>query len=258
MYISDSPQKKIPSIVVKKTKKESPFQKSKRIQLAYERKLRGVAREVIKLIKAYNPIDTASVEKLKQALNSYVVLIEPWARRTSHDLINEILSQDVRSWKEHTKEMGKALRDEILNAPTGEVFRQLMEQNVSLIKSIPIEAAQKVHEMVIENLSTGDRPISLIDEIVRIGNVTTNRATLIARTETARAANTLVQSRAQAVGSEGYIWRTSNDLVVRLSHRKMNGTYVKWSEPPELDKMTGHAGMLPNCRCWPQPVLPEG
>ena len=257
MYIADAP-KKSNEIIIKKTKKPSSFRRSSRIQLSYERKLRGVAREVTKLIRAYDPIDFASVAKLKQALNSYSILIDPWAQRIAQDTIKEILVQDVKLWKEHTQEMGKALRNEILNAPTGEAFRQLMEQNVVLIKSIPIEAAQKVHEMVMGQLSNGSRPNSLIEEIVRIGNVTTSRATLIARTETARAANVLVQARAEYVGSDGYVWRTSKDLVVRLSHRKMNGVYVKWSEPPTLDKMTGHAGCLPNCRCWCDPIIPEG
>ncbi|MCX6630484.1 MAG: hypothetical protein NTW28_22950, partial [Candidatus Solibacter sp.] len=63
-----------------------------------------------------------------------------------------------------------------------------MQQNVGLITSIPINAAEKVHEMVTGNLGTGARPISLVDEIMKMGDITRNRAVLIARTETARAA----------------------------------------------------------------------
>jgi uncharacterized protein with gpF-like domain len=35
----------------------------------------------------------------------------------------------------------------------------------------------------------------------------------------------------------------------------MDGQFVKWSEPPTLDGLTGHAGALPNCRCYPEPVV---
>ncbi len=256
MYIVDAPEKKAP-VIIKKTKSESPFKKSRRIQLAYERRLRGVSREVRKLIVAYNPVDLASLERLKQALYSYAKLIEPWSKQTVQKMILDVSNQDKNAWKNHVKQMSLSLQREILNAPIGEAFKQLMEQNVELIKSIPIEAAKKVHERVIENLGTGERSTSLIEEIMKVGNTTISRATMIARTETSRAANVFTQARAQFIGSEGYIWITSKDLVVRESHRKMNGKYVKWDEPPELDGMVGHAGCLPNCRCFSLPVIPE-
>jgi hypothetical protein len=32
-----------------------------------------------------------------------------------------------------------------------------------------------------------------------------------------------------------------------------------WDSPPTLDNLVvGHAGALPNGRCWPEPVIPEG
>ena len=42
------------------------------------------------------------------------------------------------------------------------------------------------------------------------------------------------------IGSEGYIWHTVGDMLVRESHKKMNGKFVKWSEPPTLDNLTIH------------------
>jgi len=88
-------------------------------------------------------------------------------------------------------------------------------------------------------------------------SVAQSRANLIARTEISRCSNILVQARAEHVKSEGYVWRTSNDLLVRQSHKTMNGKFVKWTEPVTLDKMVGHAGGFPNCRCWCDPVIPE-
>ena len=82
------------------------------------------------------------------------------------------------------------------------------------------------------------------------------RANTIARTEISRAASVFVQSRAENLGSEGYTWRTSGDIDVRPSHKEMNGKFVYWNKPPTLDRMTGHAGCLPNCRCYPDPVIP--
>ena len=41
------------------------------------------------------------------------------------------------------------------------------------------------------------------------------------------------------------------------SHRAIEGKCVKWSEPPTLDGMAGHAGEYPNCRYYPEPVIPK-
>jgi uncharacterized protein with gpF-like domain len=45
---------------------------------------------------------------------------------------------------------------------------------------------------------------------------------------------------------------------VRESHKAMNGKFVRWDSPPTLsDGTTTHAGQIYNCRCYPDPVLPE-
>jgi uncharacterized protein with gpF-like domain len=71
---------------------------------------------------------------------------------------------------------------------------------------------------------------------------------MIARTEIGRATGALTQARALSVGSEGYWWRIEGRNAG--SHRKMKDKFVRWDNPPTLDGMTGHAGCLPNCKCW--------
>ena len=132
-----------------------------------------------------------------------------------------------------------------------------MGAQVSLIQSIPTKAAERVHKLVLENFEQQGRASEIAEEIKRSGKVASSRATLIARTEVARTSSLLTQSRAEHVGSEGYIWRTVHDSDVRPSHKKMDGKFVKWNSPPTLDGMTGHAGQLPNCRCFAEPVIPE-
>ncbi|HHZ9834772.1 TPA: phage minor head protein, partial [Klebsiella pneumoniae] len=41
------------------------------------------------------------------------------------------------------------------------------------------------------------------------------------------------------------------------SHRKMKDKFVRWDNPPTLDGMTGHAGCLPNCKCWAEVHIPD-
>ena len=96
-----------------------------------------------------------------------------------------------------------------------------------------------------------------MDSIVALGSKTRSRAMLIARTEVGRVSGEMTKARAMTAGSDGYIWRSAEDRDVRPSHKKMNGRFVKWNEPPTLDNLTGHAGCLPNCRCYMEPVIAD-
>lgn len=133
----------------------------------------------------------------------------------------------------------------------------MQAEQVTLIKSLPLQAAQRIQDLATGTIYSGARTDEIVKEILKTGEVTEARARLIARTETSRAASNLLEARARYVGSEGYIWHTVKDMRVRHSHEEMEGKYVRWSEPPTLDGLTGHAGTTPNCRCWAEPVLPD-
>jgi len=172
-------------------------------------------------------------------------------------MLADVNRRDGAMWRKNSQEMGKALRLELLSAPTGTILQQLQAEQVDLIQSIPRAAAERVHRIAQEATIGGRRASEIAKDILDTESVSEAKARLIARTEVARAANNLVQARSQYAGSDGYIWRTSHDLNVRDSHSEMEGKYVRWSAPPTLDGMKGHAGTLPNCRCFAEPVFPN-
>lgn len=231
--------------------------KSSRIEREYAGQLRLVAQMVGSICSGYDVDDPLSYLSIASSLRIYSDALDAWAKRQAERMVGEIARADERAWRERSALIGEELRKEILSAPTGEAFRALQAEQVKLIKSLPLEAAERVRRLAMQGMTEGTRPAELAAEILRTGDVTASRARLIARTETSRAASNLTQARAEYAGSEGYIWRTSGDSDVRDSHRDMNGQYVRWDSPPTLDGMTGHAGCLPNCRCFAVPVLPE-
>ena len=246
--------------IFKSPKGQSPFKKSENIQEEFARALRGVAKEVWKLIESYEPKDILSTERLVKSLRAYAEILDPWAKYTSRKFLEMTNRQDLATWDKwlaNSRTMGSSLRDQIRSTPMGDTFNDLMRSQVTLIKSIPLEAAERVRNLVTENLAQSARADEIAKKIFETNNITKNRANTIARTEVSRASANLLQTRAVGVGSDGYIWRTSGDLIVRKSHREMNGKFVEWTKPPMLDKMTGHAGCLPNCRCWADPILPD-
>lgn len=233
------------------------FSKARLAEKQYGRQLRAVAREVGNIVQGFTHENfQQDVTQMMAALHDYARILSPWARSVAQRMLAEVSIRNERAWFQHADQMGVSLRKEIQQAPVGVAMRQSLAEQVDLITSLPRGAANRVHHLTIEGITKGLRPETLAKEILRTGNVTESRAMTIARTEVGRTATALTEARATYVGSEGYIWRTAGDSDVRRSHKRMEGKFVPWNSPPELDGMTGHAGALPNCRCYPEPVLP--
>ncbi|KWR75309.1 phage head morphogenesis protein [Cupriavidus sp. SHE] len=209
------------------------------------------------LVNGFPPGDPTAAPTIEQLLRRYAEALTPWAERVAAEMLSEVNRRDEQAWMQQAKDMSRALRMEIRTAPTGATMQVLMAEQVGLIKSIPLEAAQRVHKLTIEGIEDSTRASEISKAIQASGDVAKSRADLIARTEVGRTASTLTEARALHVGSPGYFWRTSGDSDVRDSHQKMNGQFVAWNDPPTLDGMTGHAGQFPNCRCYSEPVIPE-
>jgi SPP1 gp7 family putative phage head morphogenesis protein len=234
------------------------WERAKAAENQYAIQLRKVARQVGAIIRGFAPDGVVeNLSELNETLNRYARILQPWARSVAAKMLTEVSRNNERAWASLSKEMSRELQMEIRSAPTGETLRQLQAEQIHYITSLPLEASQRVHELTMRGLSDATRAPEIQKEIMRSGHVTESRATLIARTEVGRASTNLTQARALHVDSPGYIWRTSHDADVRPSHRKMEGKFVAWDEPPTLDNLTGHAGALPNCRCRPEPVIPD-
>nr|WP_253260894.1 phage minor head protein [Rhodanobacter glycinis] len=206
----------------------------------------------------FNPGDPQALPTITNMLDRYSEALGDWAVRTATKMLTEVDSRDRQSWMELAADMSKELREEIRTAPTGKLFQALLDEQVTLIKSLPTDAAKRVHELTIKGMEDSTRAKEIAKEIGRTGEVSASRANLIARTEVARTASTLTQARAEHIGSDGYIWRTSKDSDVRHSHKQMEGKFIRWDSPPTLsDGTTTHAGQIYNCRCYPEPVIPE-
>lgn len=241
------------------TREKKRWQKVRAAEDQYGVRLRRLARNVGEIIRAFEPGDPNAVPKLEKLLRDYAQLITPWAEAVAAGMLADVSRRDQSFWAKQTESMGAAMRREILTAPTGATLMRLQAEQVGLIKSIPVEAAERVHKLTIEGLVSSARAEEVKRDLLRTTHVTESRATLIARTEVGRASTNLAQARAQHVGSEGYIWRTAEDSDVRRSHRRLNGKFFKWSSPPLCDPPNYHAhpGCIFNCRCYPEIVLPE-
>lgn len=235
---------------------QSIWLRARKVERAYSGQLRKIARHVGDIVTGHG-ITEQGAAQAQISLARYADTISDWARSVAWRIISEINQRDREAWMRHSRDMGSALRREITEAPTGATMRRQLEEQVVLIKSLPLEAAKRIQNLAVEGVIQGRRFESIADEIKKTYHVTDSRARLIARTETGRVSTGLTEARALYVGSLEYGWHTVEDTDVRPSHREMQGRTVRWDSPPKLDGMTGHAGTFPNCRCWPEPILPE-
>lgn len=235
------------------------FEEVRRAEVAYARQLNMIARQTGELIQgAYDPSDPNWHSALDDILQRFADAITPWATAAASRMVREVDARNAKAWRATGKEMGQLIGREWNSTPTGQLALQRVAEQVNLIRSLPLEAAQRVQKLATEAMIGGIRPENMIDEIMKSGAVTRSRAALIARTETGRTATEFTRSRAEQVGSTLFIWRTVKDSDVRPSHRRLEGKSFRWDDPPECDPGY-HAlpGAIFNCRCWPEPVLNE-
>lgn len=244
-------------------RKDSPvqrlaFEKVRRASAQYGVNLRKVATHIDHLVKMFDPNDPVDMGNLRMLLYRYSQALSPWARKVAEKTLQDIGRRDTKAWQQYARQMGRAIHQELEQADTGKVYSEAMARQVHLITSLPTEAANRVHELVTGALGSGKRPSEIAEMIMQTGEVTKSRATLIARTEVARAASEFTQARAVSVGSTHYIWRGVRDRRERDSHWEMEGRVCEWANPPEVEPgKRYHAGCIYNCRCYPEPVIPE-
>lgn len=242
-------------------KPKAGFSRARKVESRYGRLLRHISRQIGVLTESvYDPSKPETAATLEALLRRYADTIDPWARSVGERITTEVAQRDLAQWNTAARAIGSGLRKQIEQAPIGGAIRASMAEQARLIKSLPLEAAERVHKLALEGIVNGTRAGEIAKEIMRAGEVSESRANTIARTEVSRLSTELVKARAQYVGSTHFRWRTVGDSDVRPDHKKLNNEVFRWDDPPVADERTGAKalpGAIYNCRCWPEPILDE-
>jgi len=241
------------------------FEIASSLEMEYTHQLRTLTRHIDHLIKLLINVEMSeqeiksSSERIEWLLNDYAKAINPWANATAEKIIQRVHKVNETEWIQLGRLMGRELRKELNEAPTGNVTRIFLSEQVRLITSLPLEAAKRVHELTLEAITEGARADEIAGRILETGRITEKRAVLIARTEIARTASALTIARSESIGCTHYYWRTSRDSNVRDSHKKMDGKIIAFNDPPKVDEKVEpyHAGCIWNCRCYIEPILDD-
>lgn len=235
------------------------IERARQTEGRYARQLRKIAYHVADIIRQFPEGDLLAWPELQDTLARYSEVLGPWARSAGALMLSEVNRHDLAAWTQLSADMRRTLKAEIETAPTGTAMRALLADQVRLIKSLPIEAGERVHRWTLEGIADGTRAAEVSRAIQATSDVTVARANCIARTETSRTAGILTQVRAEHVGSRQFKWVTAGDTDVRPSHKKLNGGVFLWSDPPVCDPPDHRAlpGCIWNCRCFAYPILAD-
>ncbi len=230
------------------------------IESQYARQLRLLADHVGKLVDRYEA-GLEGITSLQRLLEAYAESLKPWAKRVASRMIMAVDDKERSSWRALGNTISAQLHRDLRTVSMQRTFESLRDLQVELITSIPKKAAERVFHLTTKGLETGVRAKELAEQIRETTEVTKSRAVLIARTETARTASTLLGARCIAVGSEYYRWETSHDADVRPGHKAMQGRVCEWKNPPAVNEggriMHHHPGEIWNCRCYAEPIISD-
>lgn len=237
---------------------KSPWQYSKAQENKYARQLRAVAKHSGAIIAAHTNADgeLEDVSSMMHTANLYAAALEPWANRVAMAMIMQVAKSNERAWQQQSKIIGRELSKVLQTSNIAPTIEALRLENVKLIKSLPIEAANRASKLSQEAVTTGARADEIAAQIGASGTVTQSRATLIARTEIAKSNANITQARAGLIGSKSYIWRTMEDGAVREAHAEMANETFDFDDPPEVGDEGNHGpGEYPNCRCYAEVII---
>lgn len=166
----------------------------------------------------------------------------------------------VREWKKTVKNtLGiDIFEDYYLGEFYQAATKEWVDENVSLIVTIPQESLDDMKEIVKEGFTNGRTITDITKEVQRRYGINKRHARLIARDQLGKFYGRLAKMQQQDSGIEEYTWSTSLDSRVRSSHRHLEGKTCNWNVPPVVDERTGrtgHPGEDYQCRCIALPIF---
>jgi len=137
----------------------------------------------------------------------------------------------------------------------------LIENNVSLIKSIPDQYFTQIQNAVTQSMLKGRDKDYLIKELKNIYHITDRRAEFIAHDQLRKATSAMDNERRLKLGITKGIWRHSHaDKVPRKTHLEASGRVYDLKQGCPIKNEKGvleyiQVGEKIGCTCWSESVV---
>jgi SPP1 gp7 family putative phage head morphogenesis protein len=260
-------------LIRKKPKTLRAVRPSLGIEVAYRRKLDKLIEEMHNSImywvkaayKSNEPeiaMDALPATDLQAAVRK---LVRRWQRKFNEAayqladwFADDVNNRSDQQLKKILKDGGVSVQFKMTRAQQ-DILRATINQNVSLIKSIPQQYLGQVEGMVMRSVQTGRDLGDLSKDLQKQFGVTKRRAALIARDQNNKATSALQRARQIELGVTEAVWVHSHaGKTPRPTHVKMDGQKFdikKGMWDPAVKKYI-LPGELINCRCVSKSVIP--
>lgn len=228
-----------------------------------------IAQKYIKSQKEASAMDASIASKARILMNllldKFSQLFAFKSRLLAERMVNNTTKASSAVLHTSLKQLsgGLSLKTGVVPKGMEEVAKALIEENVSLIKSIPQEYLKNVTGAVMRSITTGAGMADLLPEIKKYSGQSERRATNIALDQTRKAYNSINKARMQKIGVKQFEWvHSGGGQFPRESHRKINGHIFNFENleaqqaalgVPEKDQ--GIPGHPINCRCTMIPII---
>ena len=184
-----------------------------------------------------------------------------WAEGVAQSFIQAINLQNQKQFANQFKSFGIDIFSS--NKTVNDYLQASVENNVSLIKSIPDQYLSQVESIVLSNMRSGLRPSAIEKQLTDQFGVTKRRARVIARDQSSKASNGLAKKRMESSGIVYFQWIDSSDNRVRSRHKAIANKLTAYGKGVyRLDTLPLNDTGVPiacgddyQCRCVARPVL---
>lgn len=254
-------------------------------QLRYERALRQLVREmtsettrrIMALFKTQNSkeffkqqkqatMDASVTSKAKKVMNEltkkFTQLFKQKAPTLAENMLNGSLKTSETTLKTSLKQLsgGLTLNTGVIPAGMEDVGKAIVNENVSLIKSLPVEYLNDIQGAVMRSIASGEGAPDLEPKLRHYAGVSERRAKNIALDQTRKAYNGINKQRMQSVGVKKFEWvHSGGGQHPRKSHQALDGRIFSFDDLPlkgEEGFVNGqYPGQAINCACTMIPVI---
>lgn len=223
---------------------------------------------------AINDLD-ARLDKLDR---KWRIRFEEFAQNNSPKMMEKILRMSDTQIKEVLKDWFAEKRfmlfDKSIPVRLRQVMKASIQENVSLIKSMPSQYSERVRGAVYRAVAGGGTLKDLKVSLRKYAGMSARRAKLVASDQVNKAFTTISMHRMEEAGITKYMWvYTYASKIPRDYHKRkwdgvsgnkdghpngLNGFIFSKGEQPVINEKTGERGLpgqLPYCRCKLAPVI---
>jgi hypothetical protein len=167
-------------------------------------------------------------------------------------------------WKPHEQKSAVALHhDQNLDVSHSRRFNQILYSNLQFLEPLSEDKAKLLLDEAARAAIAGQVGVSLARFITEIlPDATEDDIDVISETAIRKVQAALLQTRAERMECQWYIWRTCQDGRVRPAHARLEGVICSFQDPPHPELLAGETdlgaynpGESRECRCYAETII---